>query len=202
MTEALAAAMFAAILSAGADGPAGAASTEAPTQSESLVRAQVNAYLGSNDVTARNWRDLGPAALPHLTKAVSDRDLAPPRRVRAVQALSVLGSRSDAQILLDLARLESEPSSVRLVALQTAVKLLPKAEAVAALRPLLKGARTSHMRAVAAEHLTRLSKRHCAAVRAQVDKERPREKKQFRRALRRCPPPESSEPAAPPDQEK
>ncbi len=206
MTVTLAAAMFAAVLSAGAAGPdvsAGSApNAGAPAQNEALTRAQVNAYLGASDTTAENWRELGPTAVPFLARVIDDRDASPPRRARAVYALSIIGSHGDARHLLELARTEAEPNVVRIAALRSAVKLLPKADAVTELKPLLKGARATRVRVVAAESMTRLNKRNgCVAVRAQVGKEKPRDQKYFQRALRRCPPahegPKAPSPSAP-----
>jgi len=188
MTATFAAAMFATILSAGAGEPAATPSNAAapPTPNESFVRAQVNSYVGSSDVGVQKWRELGPAALPFVTKVATDRDAIPPRRIRAIQAISIVGSHSEAPLLVDLARSESEPGPVRLAALRAAVKLMPKPEAVAALKPMLRGAHAARMRAAAAEQLTRLSKRQCAPVRSQADRERPRDRKLYQRALRRC----------------
>jgi len=202
MTATLTTAMFAAVLSAAAEGSAGSApSTAPPSKDESVLRAQVNSYLGSNDVRPQGWRELGPAALPFVTKVATDRDAAPPRRIRAIQAISIIGSRSDAPLVVDLARSESEPNQLRLEAMRAAVKLMPKPDAVAALKPMLRGARTVRMRAAAAEQLTHLSRRQCSFVRAQAEREKKRDHKLFQRALRRCSarsePSEAAAPAEP-----
>jgi hypothetical protein len=176
----LAAVMLATMLSAG----------PASSQSDALTRARVNAYLGSESTTAEDWRQLDASAVPFLTKVIGDRDESPSRRVRAMAGLSLLGSRNDIRSLMDLARAEGEAVQIRIVALRYAMSRYAKGEAVGLMKGLLRDSQVLRIRIIAAEQLTRLSRSSgCTAVRAQVEKERPRDQKSFQRALARCPPP-------------
>ena len=180
MTATLAAALLAAVAAASdtADDPAKTAQT----------RAQVNEYLGSDEpVTRERWRGLGQKAMPFLAKVATDQDASPARRLKAVNGIMAVGNENDAQLLLGLAQSDAEPLALRVASLKGGVKLLPAKKRLAAVRPLLKSAKPARMRAAAAEIMTRQSRRECAPVQAQVDREKGKERALFQRALRRCP---------------
>ncbi len=175
------------VLSASADAPAASPASDAAKDSH--VRAQVNAYLGSEEpATRERWRSLGPRALPFLAKVASDQDASPQRRAKAIRGIAAVGSASDTQMLLELAKTESQPLPVRIVALRTGAKLLPPKQRLATVRPMLKGARPVLVRAAAAEIMTRqFPKRECGVVQAQVDREKAKDRHLYQGAMRRCP---------------
>lgn len=175
----LAVVFFATMISAG----------PASSQSEGLTRARVNAYLGSDSTTAEDWRQLDASAVPFLNKVISDRDESPTRRLRAIFGLSLLGSRNDIRSLMDLVRSDGEVMQVRLAALRYALNRYSKGEVTVLMRGLMRDSQSMRMKTLAAEHLTKLSRGNCPNVRAQVEKEKPRDQKSFHRALARCPPP-------------
>ncbi len=201
-TATLTATLLAAALSAGSGASAPATTSSEPGAAgakDGLMRAQVDANLQSVvAVPAERWQSLGPPAVPFLVEVASDPDAFPGRRVKAIHALAVVGSESNAQLLLDLTRSESEPHEVRLAALRDAVLLLPSKKAFAATAQTVKGVRSIRIRAAAAETLTRLSRGEgCAAVRIQVEKEKPGDRGHFQGALDRCPKPAEPTAAAP-----
>jgi hypothetical protein len=193
MTTTLAITLLAAALSIGPrPRPAGAESSPdagaAPLSDEDL-RSQIDAYLGSIDtpISAERWRALGPRAASILEQKVTSSDAFPSRRARAIEGLAAVGSTREAKLLVGLARSDSEPYTVRAAALRGAARLLPASKAIAALRPVLEGAGSARIRAAAADALTRSGGGEgCAAVRAQVQQERPENRGHFERALRRC----------------
>src|SRR5438270_3308280 len=113
------------------------------------VRSQLEAFLGSIDtpIRAEQWRSLGSRAAPVLEQIVSDHGRLPTRRARAIDGLSIVGSKTAPDLFTALAQSESEPAVVRMSAVRGAGRLLGPHKLVAALSPVLSGAKNSHVRA-------------------------------------------------------
>ncbi len=157
--------------------------------SDAEVARRVRSYLATIDtpISAARWRALGPRAVPWLESVVADRTALPSRRARSLDALSFIGGDRATQLLLDTAHADGEPFAVRASALRGAGRLLPPDRLTAELRSVLEGARHTTLRAAAAEVLARRATGPaCGAVRAQVARERPRDRGQFSAALERC----------------
>jgi HEAT repeat protein len=165
--------------------PAGATVTARPAQ----VRAQVESYLDSIDTPVRpeQWRALGPDAATLLEAIAQDPRKLPTRRARALSALVVVGSPRASRLVVTLAQRESEKSVVRMSALRAAGDLLDPTGLVAAVKPVLEGARDTRVRAAAAGVLAlRSPKEGCPSVRTQSAREKSETRPTFARALQAC----------------
>lgn len=155
-----------------------------PPLSDEEIRARIDAYLGSIDtpIPASQWRALGPKAGPMLEEKAADHGSLPSRRAKALDGLAAVGSPGAPQLFMRLAQAEDEPLVVRLSAIHGAEKTLRKDRLAPALRPVLEGAKSPHLRRAAAEALSRHG--GCALVRAQARKEDDAEV--LGRAVSRC----------------
>jgi hypothetical protein len=173
--------------------PPAPAAAEAEALPDELTDAEleerIQTYLGAIDVPvpADRWRALGPRAVPFLAGIARSSQALPSRRARALRALSLLGGTTARQTVLEVARSEEAPFTVRASAIEGAGRLLPAKELSRTIRPIMEGARRATVRAVAAETLARRAPRSaCSAVRAQAAREGPRHRASFGRALGRC----------------
>jgi hypothetical protein len=162
------------------------AGSAAPSDSD--VRERVETYLGAIDrpVSSSAWRALGPAAIPHLEAVLASSEL-PTRRAKAATGLAAIGGDRARAALLARAKSEQDPFVVRSAAMRGAARLATKDELVSELTPVL-GARSAHVRAVAAEVLAGAGDAGgCAAVRAQAAREGKEGAARYGKALSRCP---------------
>ena len=133
-----------------------------------------------------SWRALGPAAIPQLEAALASDDL-PTRRASAAQGLAAIGGDRARAALVAHARAEGEPYVVRAASLRGAARVVPPAEAAAALGPVLTGAHSAQVRAAAADALaTTGDPSACAAVRAQAKREGTSGAARYEKALGKC----------------
>ncbi len=155
--------------------------------SDAELRQTVQTYLNVIDrpVPAARWKALGPRAAPILEEVIANGSEFPTRRAMAVDGLAAAAPARAAAVLGKLARDEQEPVVVRVAAVHGTAAVMPASQAISELRPVLHGARTPGMRAVAAEVLAE-KKGGCAEVRGQAARESPDHRKAFRRALDRC----------------
>jgi hypothetical protein len=197
MTAHLAAALLAASLAGiGADKlrspepAAQAETTTAPAQlSDEQLRRQVDSMLGAIDTPVRDerWKALGPAAVSILQQIAQDQREFPSRRARALHGLAVIGGPEAEKTVLEAARSPGERFQVRAAALSGAGRLLAPDRLTAELRPVLEGANRAQVRAAAAEVLVRHAQEGgCAAMRAQVEREKGDDRAFYHRALRTC----------------
>jgi hypothetical protein len=164
--------------------------TTSPTSdmSDAEVAQRVQTYLGALDrpVSAGRWRALGPRAVPTLARIAEDSQALPSQRAKALSGLSALGGASAQQAVLDVAKREDVPFSVRASAIEGAGRLLAAKDLSRELEPILRRAGAAPVRAVAAETLARHAPSACGAVRAQATRESPRHRASFGKALERC----------------
>ena len=197
MTVQLAAVLLAASLAGlGAERlrtPAPAVQAEAPPASVQLsdeeLRGRIESFLGAIDtpVRADQWKALGPAAIPILQQIAQDQGQLPSRRARALHGLAVIGGPEAERTVLEVARSPGERFQVRAAALRGAGRLLPPDRLSAELRPVLEGANRVQVRAAAAEVRARHAQEGgCAAMRAQVEREKGDDRAFYHRALRTC----------------
>jgi hypothetical protein len=164
---------------------------EQPVQEEQLsdaeLRARVDAYLGGIDrpIGSARWKALGPRAAPVLEAVIADEKEFPSRRAKAVDGLVAVSPDRAAALVGKLARDEKQPPVVRVAAIHGAGKVLPPAKAMTELRPVLRSARSTGMRAQAAEVLAR-KQGGCAEVRGQVAREQVEHRDAFARAIKQC----------------
>ena len=157
--------------------------------SDAEVDRRARAYLGAIDrpVSAARWRALGPRAVSSLEAVVRDPRSLPSRRVRALDALSILGGARAQAITLELAGAEDQPFGVRAHAMRGAARLVPAASLASHLGPVMRGAGDAAVRAAAAEVLAQSTPgSSCAAVRAQEASEAPEHRPHFQPALQAC----------------
>jgi HEAT repeat protein len=169
--------------------PPAPASSAPAASAPSDVRARVESYLGSIDTPVRpeEWRALGPEGARVLEEIAQDPKKLPTRRARAVTALGIVGSPRAAKLIVGLAQKESEKAVVRMSAVRAAGQLLDAGALVAAVKPVLEGARDAHVRAAAAAVLAqRNPKAGCPSVRTQSAREKQDAKPAFARALAAC----------------
>ena len=151
------------------------------------LRAEVDSYLGSIDtpISAARWRSLGPQAAPLLEPMIADAKELPTQRARALEGLVAVAPDRAQALVGRLAQSEDEPVVVRVAALHGAARLFGPRRLLAALKPVLEGAKEPGMRATAAEVLAHHGKAAgCSAVRTQVAREQDRSG--FARALEHC----------------
>lgn len=151
------------------------------------LRAEVKSYLGSIDtpISDARWRSLGPGAAPLLEPVIDDPKALPTDRARALEGLVAVSPERAQALVVKLAQGEDEPVVVRVAALHGAARLLGPRRLLAAVKPVLEGAKEPGMRATAAEVLAHHGKSAgCTAVRAQAAREA--DGSHFKRALERC----------------
>jgi hypothetical protein len=165
--------------------PAQGAPAAAPEQlSADEVEQRIRSYLGAIDVpiTAADWQRLGPQAAAALERIARDPDEFPTHRAKAVDGLAAIGSPTAPDTILALANDEKEPLVIRVSAVHGVGRLLPSADVVARLQPVLERAQDGHGRRAAAEVLSRHG--GCAAVQQQAGRET--ERALLSRALEKC----------------
>jgi hypothetical protein len=148
------------------------------------IRERIDIFLGTIDtpISPEQWRALGSRGAAVLEQMAQDPKLFPTRRAKAVAGLSAIGAPSSASVLLALARSTQAPLTVRLSAVHGAPEVVPPAQLETALKPVLEGAESPHVRAAAAEVLSRHG--GCSLVRAQARRED--DQLRLRRALQSC----------------
>jgi HEAT repeat protein len=164
------------------------ADAPAAPASESDLRAQIDAYLGSIDTPIRpeQWTALGPRANPILEGIVRGSEM-PTRRAKAIDGLAALNGPAASALFSQVARSEDEPVTVRLAAVRGLGRVTPQARAVPVLQPLLRTAKDARVRAAAADQLVQgTNGKSCDLVRAQVAREGSTGPARFARALSRC----------------
>ena len=172
--------------------PRGSTSPSAPAAQESLtddqVRERIEGYLGSIDtpVSAQRWRALGPRAAPRLEAIIADPAQFPSTRAKALDGLVAAAPDRASALVGKLARDEKQPVIVRVAALHGAGEVLQEQRALTELRPVLQSAKSTGLRAEAADVISR-KKGGCVEVREQVSREKTEHREAFRRALDRCP---------------
>ena len=151
------------------------------------LRERVEAYLGTIDrpVPAVRWKALGPSAAPLLEAVIADEAQFPSRRAKALDGLVAAAPERAAAIVGKLARDEKQPGVVRVAAMHGAAQVYPSSRVRRELRPVLQGARSTGMRAVAAD-LIATKKGGCTEVRDQVAREKVEHRGAFERAMKRC----------------
>lgn len=163
---------------------------EQPAQeqlSDAELRERVETYLGAIDrpVGAARWKALGPQAAPILEGVIADEAQFPSRRAKAVDGLVAAAPGRAAAVVGRLARDEQQPAAVRVAAIHGAGQVLPPSKAMTELRPVLRSAKSTGMRAQAAEVLAR-KQGGCAEVRGQVAREAEQHRDAFARAMKQC----------------
>jgi hypothetical protein len=148
------------------------------------IRERIETFMGTIDtrVSPEQWRALGPRGAAILEGMAQDPNLLPSRRAKAVTGLSAIGAESSSSVLLSLAHSPEAPVNVRLTAVHGVPGVIAASQVAAALKPLLEGSDDVHVRAAAAEVLSRHG--GCGLVRAQARRER--EALFMQRALQSC----------------
>lgn len=148
------------------------------------VQQRVEALLGTIDtrIPAEQWHALGLRGTALLERIAQDPNVLPSKRAGAVAGLSLIGAPSSSTVLLDLARSEQAPLTVRLGAVHGTPGVLSASQVGPALKPLLEGAKDPHIRRAAAEVLSRHG--GCSLVRAQARREA--DPVRMQSALERC----------------
>jgi hypothetical protein len=171
--------------------PRGSPPPQQPVQEEQLsdaeLRDRVDTYLGAIDrpIPAARWKALGPRAAPILEEVIADQSQFPSRRAKALDGLVAAAPDRAASLVGKLARDEKQPTVVRVAAVRGAGEVLPPAKAMTELRPVLRGAKSTGMRAHAAEVLARKAG-GCAEVQGQVEREPAENRGAFTRAMKQC----------------
>jgi hypothetical protein len=172
--------------------PRGSSTPEAPEQQQNLtdgqVRDRVQAYLGAIDspISAERWKALGPRAATLLEAVIADQNQFPTVRAKAVDGLVAVAPDRASALVGKLARDEKEEVVVRVAALEGAGQVLQGQRTLSELRPVLRSAKSSGLRAQAADVISR-KKGGCVEVRDQVAREKGENREAFRRAMDRCP---------------
>ena len=168
----------------GAASPSSREPPPAAQLTDEEVQQRVEALLGTIDtrIPAEQWHALGPRGTALLERIAQDPNMLPSKRAGAIAGLSVIGAPSSSTVLLDLARSEQAPLTVRLNAVHGTPGVLPASQVGAALKSVLEGAKDAHVRRAAAEVLSRHG--GCSLVRAQARREA--DAVQMQSALERC----------------
>lgn len=165
--------------------------TEQPVEQMQLtdqeLRERVDTYLGVIDrpIPAARWKALGPRAAPVLESVIASETELPTRRAMAIDALVLVAPDRAATLVGPLARDERQPVVVRVASMHGASRILSSRQALSELRPVLQSAKSTGLRAEAADVLA-TKRGGCAEVRTQVARERAEHREAFQRALRRC----------------
>lgn len=162
--------------------PAGAGPQQPLSDDE--VKERIDTFMRTIDtpISPEQWRALGGRGAAILEAMAQDGTQLPTRRAKAVVGLAAIGSPTSSSVLLSLAQSRTEPLTVRLNAVHGAAGVVPEAELASALKPVLETADDRHVRAAAAEVLSRHG--GCGLVRAQAQKER--DPLTLRRAVQSC----------------
>ena len=157
--------------------------------SDAQIQSRVRAYLGAIDtpIPADRWKALGPRAAAVLTSIANDGNEFPSRRAKAIGGLVIAAPAAAAPVVTRLAQDETQPITVRYMAVRGVARTAPTPQA-AALRvgKVLRGAGDPALRGLAAEVVAASGKSGCAQVKAQVAREQAAQLPHFRRALAAC----------------
>jgi hypothetical protein len=158
--------------------------SQAQPLSDEEIRQRIDTFMGSIDspIPSAYWRALGARGAALLEGMAQDPNLLPSRRAKAVAGLSAIGAATSSAVLLSLARSPQVPLNVRLTAIHGVPGVVASSQVTAALQPMLENAENEHLRAAAAEVLSRHG--GCGLVRAQARRER--DTLAFHRALQIC----------------
>ena len=182
MTSILVASLLCALPPRGTPPPA----DQSPQQpvDDQEIRERIDTFMGTIDtrVAPEQWRALGPRGAAILEGMAQDPNLLPSRRAKAVTGLAAIGAETSSSLLLSLARSPQAPLNVRLTAVHGVPGVVAASQVAAALKPVLEGSDNVHVRAAAAEVLSRQG--GCGLVRAQARRER--EALSMQRALQSC----------------
>jgi len=166
----------------------GAPTPEFLAKKREEARKEVEALLGNIDtpIPLERWKKVGSHAAQFLEQTAQDRDALPSRRARALEGLSIVGSKNAPSLMVDLARDGETPLAVRIEAVRGAGRVLGSASLPNALKPVLEEATDPQLRAMAAEVIAETARDEgCPAVRAQAEKEKERGPR-WEKALGRC----------------
>ena len=152
------------------------------------VEARIRALLNPIDrpVAPERFQELGPAAVPVLSRIASSAAERGSTRANALAALAMLGGPEAERTHLALARDPAAPWNVRLYAIRGAAHLLPPDRIRTEVEPVLSGDADARVRAEAADVIASRAPDGCAAVRAQVDREPAHSRPLVGRALQKC----------------
>ena len=152
-------------------------------RSDVELREVIESYLDASErpMPYAQWQALGQRAEPILREIVSG-DALPTRRARAVNGLVALAGQSTPAMLAEFSLDEAKPLSVRLAAVRGLSRLTVDSELLAALRPVVEGAKDPRISSTAAELIAqRVPESGCALVRAKGASDL-----HFQRALSAC----------------
>ncbi len=139
-----------------------------PSLTDDDIRGQVSAFLGSIDtsISLAQWKALGIRAETPLLEVLNGGSL-PTRRAKAIDGLSAIGT-SRVELFKTIANNEQEPFVVRYAAIRGIGYLLPENEMIAQLSPMMKNAKDSRVRSVAALVMVKHAPATCSSIRTQV----------------------------------
>ena len=183
MTSILISSLLCALPPRGTPPPPADQSPQQPLSDEE-VRERIDTFMGTIDtrISPEQWRALGTRGAAILEGMAQDPNLLPTRRAKAVAGLSAIGAETSSGVLLSLARSPQAPLNVRLTAVHGVPGVVAASQVAGALKPLLEGSDNVHVRAAAAEVLSRHG--GCGLVRAQALRER--DALSMQRALQSC----------------
>ena len=170
MTSILVASLLCALPPRGTPPPA----DQSPQQpvDDQEIRERIDTFMGTIDtrISPEQWKALGTRGAAILEGLAQDPNLLPSRRAKAVVGLSAIGAETSSGVLLSLARSQQAPVNVRLTAVHGIAGVVAPSEIAPALKPILEESEEGHVRAAAAEVLSRHG--GCGLVRAQARRER------------------------------
>ena len=148
------------------------------------IRDRIDTFMRTIDtpISSEQWRALGTRGAAILEGMAQDPNLLPSRRAKAVVGLSAIGAPTSSGVLLSLARSTQAPLNVRLTAVHGVPGVVASSQVAATLQPVLESSENEHVRAAAAEVLSRHG--GCGLVRAQARRER--DALAMQRALQIC----------------
>ena len=140
------------------------------TMAEMLRRATEEAF----DTTLREEDELGFGWMPEGVKDAAelharDPQQFPRRRASALNGIVAIGSLTAPDLMVEMAKDEKQPTTVRITAISGVARLLPNERVQQELQPILKNAVSGNVRRSAAEVLAVHG--GCSAVRAQAKRE-------------------------------
>jgi hypothetical protein len=153
------------------------------------VQRHVEGYLGSIDtpITANQWKQLGPRAVPMLERIAMSQNELPTRRAKAIDGLAAIGDSRAPALFKRIAGQQNEPINVRFAAVRGVAQMTPRDQAAQALKPILQNANDSRVRALAAEQIAVRSRgKSCDMVRAQLEREKEDVRGHYGRAMKQC----------------
>src|SRR5215467_1718950 len=124
---------------------------------EEEIRARIDTFMGTIDtpIPAAQWRALGTRGAAILEGMAQDPNLRPTRRAKAIAGLSAIGAESSSAVLVSLAGSAEAPLNVRLSAVYAIPGVVAAPQVAPTLQPFLQGSDNLHVRAAAADVLSR-----------------------------------------------